>query len=105
MSHYGEALPFPEDFFDRVLTDVPCSGDGTVRKAPKMRWRPAITVPLHCTQVRMITPTHLALPKVDTICTASSLIPTVNGNTVRSFSTHGQLSAATPIQDLTAARW
>ena len=28
------------------------------------------------------------------LCTAPSLIPTVNGNTVRSFSTHGQLSAA-----------
>ena len=35
-----------------------------------------------------------ALPKVDTNCTAPSLIPTVNGNTVRSFSTHGQQSAA-----------
>jgi hypothetical protein len=35
-----------------------------------------------------------ALPKVDTNCTALSLIPTVNGNTVLSFSTHGQLSAA-----------
>jgi hypothetical protein len=35
-----------------------------------------------------------ALPKVDTKCTAPSLIPTVNGNTVRSFSTHGQQSAA-----------
>jgi hypothetical protein len=35
-----------------------------------------------------------ALPKVDTNCTAPSLIPTVNGNTVRSFSTHGHQSAA-----------
>jgi hypothetical protein len=34
------------------------------------------------------------LPKVDTKCTTPSLIPTVNGNTVRSFSTHGQQSAA-----------
>jgi hypothetical protein len=33
------------------------------------------------------------LPKVDTSCTAP-LIPTVNGNTVRSFSTHGHQSAA-----------
>jgi hypothetical protein len=30
----------------------------------------------------------------NTNCTALSLIPTVNGSTVRSFSTHGQLSAA-----------
>jgi hypothetical protein len=35
-----------------------------------------------------------ALPNMDTKCTTPSLIPTVNGNTVRSFSTHGQLSAA-----------
>jgi hypothetical protein len=31
---------------------------------------------------------------VDTKCTAPSLIPAVNGNTVRSFSAHGQQSAA-----------
>ena len=35
-----------------------------------------------------------ALVKVDTNCTALSLMPTVNGNTVRSFSTHGHQSAA-----------
>jgi hypothetical protein len=35
-----------------------------------------------------------ALPKVDTNCTTPSLMPTMNGNTVRSFSTHGQQSAA-----------
>jgi hypothetical protein len=35
-----------------------------------------------------------ALPKVDTNCTAPSLIPAVKCNTVRSFSTHGQQSAA-----------
>jgi hypothetical protein len=34
------------------------------------------------------------LLKVDTKCTTLSLTPTVNGNTVRSFSTHGQQSAA-----------
>jgi hypothetical protein len=32
--------------------------------------------------------------KVDTNCTALSLMPTINGNTVRSFSTHGHQSAA-----------
>jgi hypothetical protein len=34
------------------------------------------------------------LPNVDTKCTTPSLIPTVNRHTVRSFSTHGQQSAA-----------
>jgi hypothetical protein len=38
-------------------------------------------------------PSSTALPKADTKCTAPSLIPRVNGNTVRSFS-HGLLSAA-----------
>ena len=33
-------------------------------------------------------------PRADTECTTPSLIPTVNGNSVRSFSTHGQQSAA-----------
>jgi hypothetical protein len=32
--------------------------------------------------------------KVGTKCTTLSLIPTVTGNTVRSFPTHGQQSAA-----------
>ena len=39
-------------------------------------------------------PKVTTLPKVDTNCTAPSLIPTVNGNTVPSFSTHGHQSAA-----------
>ena len=34
------------------------------------------------------------LPKVDTSCTALSLMPTLIVNTVRSFSTHGHQSAA-----------
>jgi hypothetical protein len=34
------------------------------------------------------------LPKVDTSCTALSLITSLNGNTVRNFPTRGQLSAA-----------
>ena len=33
-------LPFPEKAkFDRVLADVPCSGFGTLRKNPDLKWR------------------------------------------------------------------
>jgi hypothetical protein len=49
-----------------------------------------------------------APPKLGTSCTALSLIPTVNGNTVRSFSTHGQQSAAkgsTGLFDFSALVW
>jgi 16S rRNA (cytosine967-C5)-methyltransferase len=32
-------LPFGEDTFGRVLVDAPCSGTGTLRRNPEIRWR------------------------------------------------------------------
>lgn len=42
--------------FDRILADVPCSGDGTVRKSPNIwnDWNPANGLGLYITQVRIL---------------------------------------------------
>ena len=42
--------------FDRVLCDVPCSGDGTLRKAPELwrRWSPRLGYGVHRVQLNLL---------------------------------------------------
>jgi 16S rRNA (cytosine967-C5)-methyltransferase len=34
-----QPLPFKDSAFDRILVDAPCSGTGTLRRNPEIRWR------------------------------------------------------------------
>ena len=45
-----------ELFYDRILCDVPCSGDGTLRKNPIVwtRWTPMLGLGLHRLQTRIL---------------------------------------------------
>ena len=49
-------LPFVEASFDRVLVDAPCSGTGTLRRNPEIRWRmqPEDIAELASKQIRIL---------------------------------------------------
>lgn len=52
----AEQLPFEPHSFDKVLVDAPCSGTGTLRRNPEIRWRlsPADMAPLAEQQKRIL---------------------------------------------------
>ena len=43
-NHDGRTIPLPNHGFDRVLVDVPCSGEGTLRKNSNRDWSVARTM-------------------------------------------------------------
>lgn len=51
----GSQQSISQLIFDRVLCDVPCSGDGTLRKAPDIwrKWNPGMGNGIHCLQVQI----------------------------------------------------
>src|ERR1700733_6394981 len=55
-SEDGKAIPNRYLKFDRILADVPCSGDGTSRKNIEIwrNWTPSNALGLHMTQVRIL---------------------------------------------------
>mmetsp|Transcript_31298 Transcript_31298/g.95724 ORF Transcript_31298/g.95724 Transcript_31298/m.95724 type:complete len:511 (+) Transcript_31298:788-2320(+) len=65
VSHRGQRFPRLGDDglaigvgpFDKVLCDVPCSGDGTLRKEPSLwgNWRPGLGLALHSLQLQLAT--------------------------------------------------
>ena len=51
----GDLGRYPEGVYDRIICDVPCSGDGTLRKNPQIwsEWRPEFAMGLHGLQLRI----------------------------------------------------
>jgi len=78
---------FAGELFDRVLCDVPCTGDGTIRKNPKVaeKWQPKNGGLLHALQ-RLILKRGLELTKEGGICVYStcSMNPTENEAVINS---------------------
>lgn len=49
----AQSLPFADETFDRVLVDAPCTGTGTLRRNPEIRWRIRAEDPLALQAVQL----------------------------------------------------
>ncbi len=81
-------LPLPNDSFDRVLLDAPCSGTGTLRRNPEIRYRlkPADIADLSHRQGLMIsTAARVLRPRGRLIYSTCSVEPEENEQVVERF--------------------
>ncbi|HJL55447.1 MAG: RsmB/NOP family class I SAM-dependent RNA methyltransferase [Candidatus Thalassarchaeaceae archaeon] len=82
VQHDGRHMPkVPEDGFDKVLVDVPCTGSGTTRKNPDVwaKWLPSSGRSLHVLQSDLLTRAIRMTKKGGTIVYATcSLDPVEN---------------------------
>lgn len=81
-------LPFEEETFDRVLVDAPCSGTGTLRRNPEIRYRlrPSDIAELQARQTRILLETAKAARKRGRLVYSTcSVEPEENEDVVREF--------------------
>lgn len=97
-------LPFAEGSFDRILIDAPCSGLGTVRRDPDIRWRVAkADLPaLAATQLSLLQRTaSLVRPGGTLVYSTCSSEPDENQQVVAAFlSGHAEFTVAREHQTL-----
>jgi 16S rRNA (cytosine967-C5)-methyltransferase len=82
------ALPFPEGVFDRVLVDAPCTGTGTLRRNPEIRWRisPADIEDLADRQIRiLLNAASMVKPGGRLIYSTCSVEPEENEQVINKF--------------------
>ena len=90
-THSGNATGTPETFrglFDRVLLDAPCSGLGTLRRNPEIRWRIAPADLEKCAQIqrRLLRSAALCVkPGGRLVYTTCAVTPEENENVVTDF--------------------
>lgn len=101
-----EPLPFAEKAFDRVLVDAPCSGTGTLRHNPEIRWRisPSDIEDLSRRQMQLLVNAAPAVkPGGQLIYSTCSVEPDENEDVVQTFLAHHdsfrlrQLSLESPL--------
>lgn len=90
-THTGNATRTPEAFsgaFDRVLLDAPCSGLGTLRRNPEIRWRIAQADLEKCSQIqrRLLRSAALCVkPGGHLVYTTCAVTPEENEQVVTDF--------------------
>lgn len=74
---------------DRVLVDAPCSGTGTLRRNPDLKWRAIDLGKLHALQLRILTAAaRLVRPTGRLVYATCSLLRLENQDVVDEFLTH-----------------
>jgi len=84
----AKTLPFSTGEFDRVLVDAPCSGTGTLRHNPEIRWRltPKDIADLSRQQLRfLLNAAHVIRPGGLLVYSTCSVEPEENEGAVRHF--------------------
>lgn len=83
-----QPLPVAENAFDRVLVDAPCSGTGTLRRNPEIRWRisPADILDLSQRQKQLLfNAARVVKPGGRLIYSTCSVEPDENEGVVQTF--------------------
>lgn len=81
-------LPFTDSSFDRVLVDAPCTGTGTMRHNPEIRWRISVAdiADLSARQLRiLLNASRMVKPGGRLVYATCSVEPEENEHVVRTF--------------------